>query len=104
MKEEATVAVLTAEVKVLMIGSRQITSHICSQLDQVFPDEIIPFGRVADFPVKGRRVAPLIAPAVWVVGKHRDTGMLVSSFAPIGLATFIYMQDNYSRWMDREQV
>ena len=42
----ATVEVLTAEVRVLMIGSRQITLSVVRQLDFADPDEIAPFGRV----------------------------------------------------------
>ena len=43
----ARVEVLTAEVRVLMVGSRQVTMSVYNQLDQVKPGEIAPFGRVA---------------------------------------------------------
>jgi hypothetical protein len=43
----ARVEVLTAEVRVLMVGSRQVTLSVHAQLDQVKPGEIDPFGRVA---------------------------------------------------------
>ena len=43
----ARVEVLTAEVRVLMVGSRQVTMSVYDQLDQVKPGEIEPFGRVA---------------------------------------------------------
>jgi hypothetical protein len=43
----ARVEVLTAEVRVLMVGSRQVTMSVYNQLDQVKPGEIEPFGRVA---------------------------------------------------------
>ena len=47
----ATVESLTAEVRTLMIGSRQITLSVAKQLDRVDawgygPDVIVPFGRV----------------------------------------------------------
>lgn len=44
--ETATVEVLTAEVRVLMIGSRQVTLSVARQLDEVEPGDITPFGRV----------------------------------------------------------
>lgn len=44
---EATVEVLTAEVRVLMVGSRQVTLSVYGQLDEVSPAQIRPFGRVA---------------------------------------------------------
>ena len=43
----ARVDVLTAEVRVLMVGSRQVTLSVYAQLDQVEFDEIEPFGRIA---------------------------------------------------------
>lgn len=43
----ARVEVLTAEVRVLMVGSRQVTMSVYNQLDTVDADEIEPFGRVA---------------------------------------------------------
>jgi hypothetical protein len=42
----ARVDLLTAEVRVLMVGSRQITLSVYRQLDWAHADEIIPFGRV----------------------------------------------------------
>ena len=46
MSETATVEVLTAEVRVLMIGSRQVTLSVARQLDCIDPYEIQPFGRI----------------------------------------------------------
>jgi hypothetical protein len=43
----ARVEVLTAEVRVLMVGSRQVTLSVYAQLDQVDHGEVEPFGRVA---------------------------------------------------------
>jgi hypothetical protein len=42
----ARVEVLTAEVRVLMVGSRQVTLSVLAQLDAAAFDEIEPFGRV----------------------------------------------------------
>lgn len=42
----ATVKALTAEVKVLTVGSRQVTLSVYRQLDFVPTDRIAPFGRV----------------------------------------------------------
>jgi hypothetical protein len=44
----AEVQVLTAEVRVLMVGSRQVTLSVYRQLDLVDADQIEPFGRVSD--------------------------------------------------------
>lgn len=43
----ATVEALTAEVRVLMVGSRQVTLSVARQLDLVEPNSITPFGRIA---------------------------------------------------------
>lgn len=47
----ATIETLTAEVRVLMVGSRQVTLSVAKQLDRASfledaPDAITPFGRV----------------------------------------------------------
>lgn len=42
----ATVETLTAEVRVLMVGNRQITLSVAKQLDFVSPANIEPFGRI----------------------------------------------------------
>lgn len=52
--ESATVEVLTAEVRVLMVGSRQITLSVARQLDDVDPEEMDPFGRITT----GRKSGP----------------------------------------------
>jgi hypothetical protein len=44
--KEAKVEVLRAEVRVLMVGSRQVTLSVARQLDAVEPTKIEPFGRV----------------------------------------------------------
>lgn len=42
------VEVLTAQVRVLMVGSRQVTLSVFRQLDEVDFEEVTPFGRVRD--------------------------------------------------------
>jgi hypothetical protein len=42
----ATIETLTAEVRVLMVGSRQVTLSVARQLDWVELERIAPFGRV----------------------------------------------------------
>ncbi len=43
----ARVEVLTAEVRVLMVGSRQVTLSVYGQLDRVALHTMTPFGRVS---------------------------------------------------------
>lgn len=71
----ATVETLTAEVRVLMVGSRQVTLSVYGQLDWVRYDQIEPFGRV--------RPKDALWGRVYVVGRAAD-GSLVRSqlFAP----------------------
>ncbi|MGO8889724.1 MAG: hypothetical protein ACLP8X_28085 [Streptosporangiaceae bacterium] len=45
-KHEATVEVLTAEVRVLQVGRRQVTLSVVRQLDWADPADVEPFGRV----------------------------------------------------------
>jgi hypothetical protein len=45
-KYEATVEVLTAEVRVLQVGCRQVTLSVVRQLDWANPADVVPFGRV----------------------------------------------------------
>src|SRR5260221_12621074 len=44
--KSAAVEVLTAEVRLVAVGSRQITLSVFGQLDSVHPSAIRPFGRV----------------------------------------------------------
>lgn len=45
-KHEAMVEVLTAEVRVLQVGRRQVTLSVVRQLDWADPADVEPFGRV----------------------------------------------------------
>jgi hypothetical protein len=62
--QSATVEVLTAEVRTLHVGSRQVTLSVYRQLDWVPADEIEPWGRVQDKPPPG---------VIEVVGSHNGT-------------------------------
>jgi hypothetical protein len=73
MTNVATVEVLTAEVRVLMVGSRQVTLSVYNQLDWAHYTDIEPFGRVNP---KGT-----LADHVYVVGRERESGGLVRSRA-----------------------
>lgn len=69
---EATVELLTAEVRVLMVGSRQVTLSVARQLDHVGLSGIEPFGRV--------RIGDS---EQVVIGRSRKDGTLVlSTFNP----------------------
>jgi hypothetical protein len=73
----ATVEVLTAEVRVLMVGSRQITLSVFRQLDWVSPEKIQPMGRVRD--------KDDASDYVGVVGREISSGVLVQSGRRDGL-------------------
>lgn len=67
----AIVETLTAEVYALMVGSRQITMSVFEQLDIVDMSKIEPFGRTRPKGSMNR---------LYVVGRSKDTGALVSSY------------------------
>jgi hypothetical protein len=71
---EAHVQVLTAEVRTLIVGSRQITMSVHDQLDDVAPGRLKPFGRVRPKNTTGRYVR--------VIGHDTATGALVRSYVP----------------------
>lgn len=71
----ATVETLTAEVRVLMVGSRQVTLSVVKQLDAVAWDQMEPFGRV-------RCTNPNVTSSVMLIGRHRRDGVLVVAEMP----------------------
>jgi hypothetical protein len=74
----STVETLSAEVRVLMVGSRQVTLSVVKQLDRVRYPQLEPFGRVHS----GRKDEPAAdEDAIEVVGRHRETGALSYAFA-----------------------
>jgi hypothetical protein len=83
--KDAHVQVLTAEVRTLVVGSRQVTMSVYGQLDEVCPGDIEPFGRVSPREACGDWV--------YVVGRDVSTGALVRSclpFSNMGLAKMRY--------------
>lgn len=62
--EIAEVETLVAEVRTLMVGSRQVTMSVFNQLDEC--RTLIPFGRVRSK-----------EPGLWLVGKDPDSSALV---------------------------
>lgn len=70
MNKTATVEVLTAEVRVLMVGSRQITLSVARQLDRVPWHRCHPFGRIRDSQSYYDKT---------IIGKNIDDGTLVRS-------------------------
>lgn len=64
---------LTAEVRTLVVGTRQITTTIYAQLDDVPPGDIEPIGRVG-FDDRIRFIA--------VIGRQISTGALARSYLP----------------------
>jgi len=70
----ARVELLTAEVRVLMVGSRQVTLSVYGQLDTVKPGEIEPFGRV-----RPRAADPGWIYVVGCSARRADAGTLVRS-------------------------
>ena|ERR1700733_5155631 len=73
-----TVETLTAEVRVLMVGSRQITMSVYKQLDFAPANEIEPLGRIR--PDSKSTQLDFLLPTQ-VVGRHKRTGHLVRSEA-----------------------
>jgi hypothetical protein len=70
----ARVEVLTAEVRVLMVGSRQVTMSVYNQLDRVALSQIEPFGRVHP-----RDAEPGMIYVVGASTRDADRGTLVRS-------------------------
>ena len=76
--QTATVETLTAEVRVLMVGSRQVTLSVAKQLDRVPLDALSPFGRVA--------IPDIGSNSSWhLIGRHRDSGVLCLASLPARL-------------------
>jgi hypothetical protein len=73
MTTVATVKTLTAEVRVLMVGNRQVTLSVYRQLDIVEQDDIEPFGRVNDSKDRG----------LWVVGRSSSGDLVRAKAVPL---------------------
>ncbi|WP_100482102.1 hypothetical protein [Mycobacteroides abscessus] len=68
--QTATVETLTAEVRTLMVGSRQVTMSVAKQIDVVPLASLTPFGRIN---IGGN------SDSNWVIGAHSETGALCRS-------------------------
>lgn len=97
-EHDATVKTLTAEVRVLMVGSRQVTLSVYGQLDQVDYAEIEPFGRVNP---RGED------DYLCIVGRSKRDGTLVRSRVPYSsdalAAATGFDVDEYERLSRRAQ-
>lgn len=76
----ASVNVLTAEVRTLMVGNRQVTQSVYRQLDWVNSSSIEPFGRVADSKIAAVDEYGIPAETVAVVGRCVSSGALVRAY------------------------
>lgn len=72
----ATVETLTAEVRTLMVGSRQVTLSVARQLDVVPPTHLEPFGRVSLDLYKRLQAYT----EGTLIGRHRRSGALCLSW------------------------
>lgn len=72
--QTATVETLTAEVRVLMVGNRQVTLSVKRQLDWVPAEECEPFGRISDPQDSDDK------DVVRVIGKRIQGGDLVCAY------------------------
>ncbi len=70
----ATVETLSAEVRVLMVGNRQITLSVYRQLDHRPADQIEMFGRV--------RADKNPSPTIELVGRAPDGSLVASTIQP----------------------
>jgi hypothetical protein len=79
-RDEARVEVLTAEVRVLQVGPRQLTLNMVRQLDWVKPGDVKAFGRVktGDLP-PWQPQAPLSGKSVHIEIVGSVAGILVRS-------------------------
>jgi len=105
----ATVEVLSAEVRALMVGSRQVTLSVYRQLDHVAPDQIEPFGRIRDnkdreheLNTYGHRTGYRLA---YVVGRSIESGALVRSSLSERVSTLIAYRptlDGFDVWCNAQ--
>lgn len=78
----ATIETLTAEVRVLQVGNRQITLSVVKQLDRNHYANLEPMGRIRS----GRKNEPTATErSIEVVGRNRFTGALEWAYAPRGI-------------------
>jgi hypothetical protein len=103
MTDTATVETLTAEVRVLMVGNRQITLSVARQLDHVSLDQMETFGRVR------------INDGNTVIGRARNGSLAIAQYnqyyrpknpmiyisdldRPVGLHRTVAAQSRHGEW------
>jgi hypothetical protein len=74
-QNDARVTTVTAEVKSMMVGSRQVTLSVYGQLDFIGASVITPMGRVKPKDAEWGYV--------YIVGKHSATGQLARARTPL---------------------
>jgi hypothetical protein len=94
MAKTATVEVLTAEVRVLMVGSRQITRSVYRQLDWHDPRDMEVFGRVNEGD----------SGDVEIIGKLRSDGSLVRGLIGRPYWSSEADSDDFTHWARHEDV
>jgi hypothetical protein len=93
----ATVETLTAQVRVLMLGSRQVTLSVFRQLDHATIDDLDVIGRVRD-------PASCHPEMIDVVGRHKHTGALCRfalALHPNADRTNFFVR---GRWLDADEA
>jgi hypothetical protein len=89
----ATIETLTAQVKTLQVGNRQITLGVVKQLDRNYYINLDPMGRVRS----GRKDYPRETESTTeVVGRNKTTGALEWAYAPRG--TWPMETDEWRHW------
>lgn len=87
----ATVETLTAEVRVMMVGSRQVTLSVAKQLDRVDCADLDPMGRV-------RIDKTLAGGYIEVIGTHRPSGTLAVAEVQTEATLPDFTTDAWCRW------
>lgn len=97
MSEQTTASVesLTAAVRVLMVGNRQVTLSVARQLDKVPWQDIQPFGRV--------RISK-DDDGKWgtIVGSNSDGDLVIADAPPEGVRIKYEQQKDYPTLCDRQ--
>jgi hypothetical protein len=103
MSESGSVEVLSAEVRVLQVGDRQLTRSMYRQLDEASPERFEPFGRVKDNkrrPKDGWRLAGRDSETgVLLVGRDSESGALVRCHAQPPDWSELEGPEEFTHWM-----
>jgi len=101
----ATVETLTATVRVLMVGSRQVTLSVFKQLDMIDDlNNLAPMGRVRfhDPDAMNEDGYPEGIDQLWLVGTEKDSGHLVR--AHVSRPVWPSPRDRYGKGWSHEQA